>query len=109
PHTLTLTLTNLYGPTEATIDVTATTTHPTNTTDNTTETNTATTIGTPVWNTQTYILDPHLQPTPTGTPREHNHAGHQHARGNTNHPTHTPEPITANPNGPPRTPQYRTG
>ncbi|KQQ75662.1 hypothetical protein ASF73_07645 [Xanthomonas sp. Leaf131] len=66
---------NLYGPTEAAIDVsfwdcTATTDVPDNTP-----------IGTPVANTQLYVLDAHLQPTPIGVAGELHIGGVQVARG----------------------------
>ncbi|MFJ3876984.1 amino acid adenylation domain-containing protein [Streptomyces sp. NPDC090077] len=95
-------LANLYGPTEAAVDVTAHTTtpdhpHPT------------APIGTPVWNTQTYVLDHHLNPVPPGTPGELYLAGTQLARGYLHRPHLTAERFTANPHGTPGTRMYRTG
>ncbi|MEU9779364.1 amino acid adenylation domain-containing protein, partial [Streptomyces sp. NPDC047968] len=99
----TIALHNLYGPTEAAVDVTAAPCPPT-----TTHTPSVP-IGTPVWNTQTHILDTHLRPTPIGVPGELYLAGHQLARGYTQRPDLTAERFTANPYGPPGTRMYRTG
>ncbi|MET9611191.1 amino acid adenylation domain-containing protein, partial [Streptomyces sp. NPDC006512] len=97
-------LANLYGPTEAAVDVTATTSTPTNTQGHTTAP-----IGTPLWNTRTYILDPTLQPVPPGTPGELYLAGIQLARGYLSRPDLTAERFTADPHGTPGTRMYRTG
>ncbi|MFI1469202.1 amino acid adenylation domain-containing protein [Streptomyces wuyuanensis] len=101
-----ITLENLYGPTEAAVDVTAATCPPHNHNHNHT---TSAPIGTPVWNTQTYILDTHLHPTPIGVPGELYLAGTQLARGYLNQPHLTAERFTANPYGPSGTRLYRTG
>ncbi|WP_158679354.1 non-ribosomal peptide synthetase, partial [Streptomyces sp. Tu 6176] len=50
-------LENLYGPTEAAVDVTRAPAQPTDDSH-------SIPIGTPVWNTRVYVLDPHLQPAP---------------------------------------------
>ncbi|MFD9452233.1 amino acid adenylation domain-containing protein [Streptomyces sp. NPDC059985] len=100
-------LANLYGPTEAAVDVTATTCTPhTNTHTNT---HTSAPIGTPIWNTRTYVLDHNLNPVPPGTPGELYLAGTQLARGYLTRPDLTAERFTADPYGPPGTRMYRTG
>nr|WP_281170518.1 amino acid adenylation domain-containing protein [Actinokineospora enzanensis] len=86
---------NLYGPTEASVDVTATQVHD------------EVTIGRPVWNTQTYVLDAYLRPTPPGIPGELYLAGPQLAHGYLNRPAMTAERFVANPFGNGRL--YRTG
>ncbi|MER7764748.1 amino acid adenylation domain-containing protein, partial [Streptomyces sp. NPDC097619] len=63
-------LANLYGPTEAAVDVTA---HEATADGH----GPAVPIGTPVWNTRTYVLDDHLRPVPPGTPGELYLAGTQ--------------------------------
>ncbi|MBE9224524.1 amino acid adenylation domain-containing protein [Phormidium sp. LEGE 05292] len=82
---------NLYGPTEAAIDVTfwqcqkdsqLTTTVP---------------IGRPIANTQIYILDQNLQPTPIGVPGELHIGGIGLARGYLNRPELTNEKFIDNP------------
>ncbi|MFD5621551.1 amino acid adenylation domain-containing protein [Streptomyces yangpuensis] len=96
-------LANLYGPTEAAVDVTAHTTTPHNP-------HPTAPIGTPVWNTQTYVLDHHLNPVPPGTPGELYLAGTQLARGYLGRPHLTAERFTANPHSTtPGTRMYRTG
>ncbi|MFJ6632533.1 amino acid adenylation domain-containing protein [Streptomyces sp. NPDC091376] len=100
-----ITLENLYGPTEAAVDVTAATCPPQSPVDNAT----SAPIGSPIWNTQTYILDTHLRPVPIGVPGELYLAGTQLARGYLNQPALTAERFTANPYGPPGTRIYRTG
>ncbi|MGW4510384.1 amino acid adenylation domain-containing protein, partial [Streptomyces sp. NPDC004436] len=95
-------LANLYGPTEAAVDVTA---HGT-----TRDCSEATApIGTPVWNTRTYVLDTHLNPVPPGTPGELYLAGTQLARGYLTRPHLTAERFTADPHGPTGSRMYRTG
>jgi len=81
---------NLYGPTEAAIDSTSWTcrhepgarTIP---------------IGSPIDNTQAYILDARLQPTPVGVPGELCIGGEGLARGYLNQPGLTAEKFIANP------------
>ncbi len=94
---------NLYGPTEAAVDVSywpcpqsgSIQTVP---------------IGRPVWNTQLYILDPRLSPTPLGVSGELYIGGVQVARGYLNRPDLTadrfvPDPISSEPGAR----MYRTG
>ncbi|MGW6732431.1 amino acid adenylation domain-containing protein [Streptomyces sp. NPDC055013] len=94
-------LENLYGPTEAAVDVTRAPAH--------TSESASVPIGSPIWNTQVYVLDHHLNPCPTNTPGELYLAGTQLARGYLTQPTLTAERFTANPYGPPGTRMYRTG
>ncbi|WP_071927739.1 amino acid adenylation domain-containing protein [Nocardia mangyaensis] len=90
---------NLYGPTEAAVDVTywpcpaQVSTVP---------------IGSPVWNTQTYVLDPQLRPVPPGVVGELYLAGVQLARGYLDRPDLTADRFVANPFTPGRR-MYRTG
>ncbi|NEQ96451.1 MAG: amino acid adenylation domain-containing protein [Cyanothece sp. SIO2G6] len=90
------TLHNLYGPTEAAIDVTAHThsssafcLHP--------SAFTSVPIGKPIHNTQLYILDSHLRPTPIGVPGELYIGGGGLARGYLNNPALTAERFIPNP------------
>ncbi|WP_433192112.1 amino acid adenylation domain-containing protein [Nocardia sp. CA-107356] len=90
---------NLYGPTEAAVDVTYwpcpadPTTVP---------------IGSPVWNTQTYVLDSLLRPVPPGVVGELYLAGVQLARGYLGQSRLTADRFVANPFTP-GTRMYRTG
>ena len=93
---------NLYGPTEASIDVTfwacdkapSLTTVP---------------IGRPIANTQIYLLDAHLQPTPVGVPGELLIGGVGLARGYLNRPDLTAEKFIPDPFSPvPGQRLYRT-
>ncbi|MFD8495080.1 amino acid adenylation domain-containing protein [Amycolatopsis sp. NPDC059657] len=87
------TVTNSYGPTEATVAVTS---HPA-----------ADAIGTPMDNTQAFVLDGYLEPVPPGVPGELYLAGTGIARGYFGRPALTAERFVANPFGDGRL--YRTG
>ncbi|NEO70810.1 amino acid adenylation domain-containing protein, partial [Moorena sp. SIO3H5] len=84
------TLHNLYGPTEACIDTHFYTCHA-RISQNTIP------IGRPIVNTQTYILDPNLQPVPIGVPGELYIGGDGLARGYLNRPELTSEKFIPNP------------
>ncbi|MEU4241667.1 amino acid adenylation domain-containing protein [Actinoplanes sp. NPDC026619] len=92
---------NLYGPTEAAVDVTY---HPVSVGDVT-----SVPIGRPVWNTQTYVLDPWLRPIPAGFVGELYLGGVQLARGYLNRPALTATRFVADPFGAPGARLYRTG
>jgi len=81
---------NLYGPTEATIDVTFWQCQPEDNLQ-------VVPIGRPIANTQTYILDQHLQPLPIGVLGELHLGGVNLARGYLNRPELTDEKFIANP------------
>ncbi len=81
---------NLYGPTEAAVDVTYFACEP-----NTSRTTVP--IGKPVWNTQLYILDANLKPTPLGIPGELHIGGRQLARGYLKRPELTKEKFIPDP------------
>jgi amino acid adenylation domain-containing protein/non-ribosomal peptide synthase protein (TIGR01720 family) len=95
-------LQNLYGPTEAAIDVTAWTCRE--------EDGDATPpIGTPIWNTRTYVLDGGLAPVPIGVVGELYLAGAGLARGYLKRPSLTAKRFVADPYGAAGTRMYRTG
>jgi amino acid adenylation domain-containing protein len=93
---------NLYGPTEAAVDVTfwhceRVPSRP------------LVPIGRPVANTQIYVLDPSLQPTPVGVPGELFIGGVQVGMGYWRRPALTAEKFVPDPLGPAGTRLYRTG
>ncbi|MFE7135029.1 amino acid adenylation domain-containing protein, partial [Streptomyces sp. NPDC057638] len=99
------TLENLYGPTEAAVDVTALSCPP----GAAAGAEASVPIGTPVWNTRTYVLDRNLAPAPIGVPGELYLAGVQLAQGYIDNPSLTAERFTADPHGAPGERMYRTG
>ncbi len=94
-------VTNLYGPTETTIWSTS----------NSLESKQIgmPSIGSPLWNTQVFVLDAGLQPVPPGIVGELYIAGKGLARGYLGRPDLTAERFVANPNGPKGSRMYRTG
>nr|WP_229675792.1 non-ribosomal peptide synthase/polyketide synthase [Hoyosella rhizosphaerae] len=92
---------NLYGPTEASVDVTY---H-----EYTPDDRVAVPIGAPVWNTEVFVLDSRLRPTPIGVPGELYLAGVQLARGYVERGDLTADRFVANPYGDAGQRMYRTG
>ncbi|OUL34271.1 non-ribosomal peptide synthetase [Nostoc sp. T09] len=92
---------NLYGPTETTIWATGC---------QVTTGDKPISIGRPIGNTQTYILDSHLQPVPIGIPGELYIGGSGLARGYLNRPDLTNERFIPNPfSADPQSRLYKTG
>ncbi|MEH2296108.1 amino acid adenylation domain-containing protein [Nostoc sp.] len=92
---------NAYGPTEATIGVTIY--EPVEPVEPVTylgnQPDYCVPIGRPIANTQVYLLDKHLHPTPVGVPGELYIGGIAIARGYLNHPELTAEKFIPNPFG----------
>ncbi|MEB3219806.1 MAG: amino acid adenylation domain-containing protein [Nostocales cyanobacterium 94392] len=84
---------NHYGPSETTVGVSTFTFK----TDNKWELYDTISIGTPLSNTQIYILDNYLQPLPIGVPGEIYIGGNNLTRGYLNHPELTSEKFIPNP------------
>ena len=94
---------NLYGPTEAAIDVTFWRCDPNSLRK-------SVPIGRPIANTQTYVLDAAMQPTPIGVPGELYLGGVNLARGYLNRPDLTAEKFVPDPfSGKPAARLYKTG
>ncbi|MGW2233312.1 amino acid adenylation domain-containing protein [Streptomyces sp. NPDC001759] len=91
---------NLYGPTEAAVEVTGHQYVPGSG---------RLPIGTPVWNTQVYVLDSALRPVPAGVTGELYLAGDQLARGYLGQTALTANRFVACPFGTPGARMYRTG
>ncbi|MFE9613501.1 non-ribosomal peptide synthase/polyketide synthase [Streptomyces sp. NPDC006012] len=99
-----VTVLNEYGPTETTVGCTVFRIEPGDALPPG-----VITIGTPVWNTQIYVLDERLRPAPVNTPGELYVAGDLVTRGYHGRPGLTANRFVANPYGPAGSRMYRTG
>ncbi|AGZ41987.1 non-ribosomal peptide synthase/polyketide synthase [Actinoplanes friuliensis] len=97
-HERAASVTNLYGPTETTVWSTVAEVEPGRST-----------IGTPIANTQVYVLDAALRPVPAGVPGEVYIAGDGVVRGYWQRPALTAQRFVANPYGTTGSRFYRTG
>ncbi len=102
-RTLASQVTNLYGPTETTVWSTAADVGPE------VADVPSPPIGTPIWNTQTYVLDDRLRAVPDGVAGELYLGGAGLARGYLGKPGLTAERFVANPFDPAGARMYRTG
>ncbi|HKV36205.1 MAG TPA: non-ribosomal peptide synthase/polyketide synthase [Pyrinomonadaceae bacterium] len=102
PAALPFMLVNHYGPTENTVVTTRSLV--------TTDVDTAPPIGSPIANTQCFLLNKHLRPVPVGVPGELFISGHGLARGYHDRPELTAEKFLPNPfSDNPGARLYRTG
>ncbi|MBZ5509515.1 MAG: amino acid adenylation domain-containing protein, partial [Acidobacteriia bacterium] len=99
---------NEYGPTEATVGCATSRFSIGKSRQETSKSCESITIGTPIANTQIYILDQHNNVQPIGVPGELHIAGDGLARGYLNRPELTGEKFVANPFAP-GTRMYKTG
>ncbi|MEU5445348.1 amino acid adenylation domain-containing protein [Streptomyces griseofuscus] len=101
-RTLSAELENLYGPTETSVDVTRWSSKPDWFGHNVP-------IGAPVANTQVYVLDGRMAPTPVGVPGELHVGGIQLARAYADRPDTTADRFVPDPFSTPGARLYRTG